>query len=137
MNEINYKTYKTRKDISSFVELLTAIITFEEVYRCIFHYASNPLIQIRFYSAETEKSLLCEIDTKFQRLITSSIKADYISIIWNHDIIKSFEDISEVLFICKGVSIKYREFIIYSNANVPWDCHNYYKIDWKKIRQEE
>lgn len=51
-----------------------------------------------------------------------------------NDIIKSFEDISEVLFVCNGAYIKYREFTIYSNSDVPWDSHNYRKLDWKKIK---
>ena len=135
MNEVKFKTYKTRKDISSFKELIVAIIAFEEVYHCIFRSASNPRIEIRFYSPETEESLLCEIDTKFQKQfrVISSIEWDFTRITGKNGIIESFEDISEVVFICKGVHIKYREFTIYSNADVTWDYHNYRKLDWKKL----
>ena len=132
--EIKYRTYKTRNDISSFEELSTAIIAFEEVYYCIFRYASNPRIEIRFYSPEAKESLLCEIDTKFQRNVTSSIEWNFTRMTCKNDIIKSFEDISEVLFVCNGAYIKYREFTIYSNSDVPWDSHNYRKLDWKKIK---
>lgn len=56
--EIKYKTYKTRKDISSFEELSTAIIAFVEVYHCIMRNASNPRIEIMFYSPETAETVI-------------------------------------------------------------------------------
>lgn len=135
MNEVKFKTYKNRKDISSFEELRTAIIAFEEVYHCILRNASNPQIEIRFYSSETKESLLCEIDTRHRKRtkVTSGIKWDFTRLTSGKRIIENFEDISEVLFICNGVYKKYREFTIYSNADVPWDSHNYRKLDWKKI----
>lgn len=131
--EIEYRTYKTRKEISDHTELLTAIIAFAEIYHCIFPNASNPRIEIRVHSPETEKNFLYEIDTRYQREILAGIKWDYTQIVTKNNIIKNFNNISDVVFFSKGNHIKYREYTIYSNPNVLWDNHNFIKVDWKKF----
>lgn len=133
--EIKCKTYKKGKEISDHKELLTAIIAFVEVYRCIFPNASNPRIEIRVHSPETEENYLYEIDTRYQRRLVSCIEWDYTRILRKNDMVKNFNHISEVIFFTKGNHIRYREYTIYNNPDVPWDCRNFIKVEWKKVRR--
>ncbi len=135
--EIKYRTYKTRREISDHRELLTAIIAFVEIYQCIFPNASNPRIEIRAHSPETGENFLYEIDTRYEREITASIKWDYTRIMRKNSIVQKFNNISDVSFFSKGIHIKYREYTIYSNSDVPWDNHNFIKVEWKIVRRQK
>jgi len=127
--EIKCRTYKTRREISNHTELITAIINFIEVFHCIFPGALNPRIEIRVHSPETGENFLYEIDTKYQRKTTSSIERDYARIISKNDITKNFNNVSGVVFFSKGVHIRHREYTIYSNYDIPWDYHNFIKVE--------
>lgn len=133
--EFEYKTYKTKKEISDHKDLLASIIAFVQAYRCIFPNASNPRIEIRVHSSETGENFLYEIDTKYQRRIISSIEWDYAWILRKNEIVKNLNNISGVVFFSKGTHAKYREYTIFSNGDIPWDYHNFIKVDWKKIRR--
>lgn len=130
--EIKYRTYKTRREILSHRELMTAIIAFVEAYLCIFPNASNPRIEIRVYSPKIREYFLYEIDTRYQREISASIEWDYTRIVAKNNDVKNFNNISEVAFFSKGVHIRYREYIIYRNPDVPWDYYNFVKVEWNK-----
>lgn len=130
MAEIKFKTYKTRREISSHKELVTAIISFKEVYRCIFPNASNPRIEIRAFSWETGESFFFDIDTRFKRETSAGIERDYNRIIAKNDIISNFDNISGVVFFTTGTYYKYREYTIYNNPDIPWDNHNFIMVEW-------
>ncbi len=123
--EIKYRTYKTKRKISSHRELMNTIIAFVEAYLCIFPNASNPRIEIRVFSPKNKEYLLYEIGTRYQREISASIEWDYTRIVTKNNDVKNFDNISEVAFFSKGVHIRHREYTIYNNSDVPWDYHNF------------
>lgn len=116
--EIKYKTYRTRKDIPTSKKLLEEILTYNEVFYCIFRNASNPIIEIKVYDPESSESLIFTINTKYQRRITSEIRNQYEMLLRKNPVLRNIDNIAEVIFNVKGS--RYGNQTIYSNSDVPW-----------------
>lgn len=116
--EIKYKIYRSRKDIPTSNTLLDAILTYNEVFYCIFRNASNPIIEIKAYDPETNESLSFTINTKYQRRITSEIKNQYEMLLRKNPVLTNIDNIAKVIFNVRGS--RYGNQTIYINDNVPW-----------------
>lgn len=120
--EIKYKIYRSRKTIPTSEKLLEAILTYNEVFYCIFRNASNPIIDIKVYDPESSESLTFTINTKYQRRITSEIKNQYQMLLRKNPVLRNIDNIAEVVFHVKGS--RYGNQTIYSNSDVPWRHSN-------------
>ena len=116
--DIKYKVYRTRKDILTYKELLDSAITYMEVFYCIFRSAPNPTLLIKAYDPESQKSFSFEINTKYQRQLTSFVIRKYAQLAKSNPFLKDIDNIYEVMLIVKG--LKSGMQTIYGNSAVPW-----------------